>query len=343
MRRRKFLTVSCLTVWSASTFDALRAAVQVPGPQASRTIQVPQDGRRGSSVVSAVALNTAGTEVAAAGDDHMVRIWKVGESGNIRTLRGHTDWVRGLAYSPDDRLLASGGDDRNVIVWDAATGQNLQREQLPARAVYAIAFAPQSDKIAIAGFDSKVHIRSASSGEEVRTLDGTCRDIRTVAWSADGTTLAAAGQDGKLLLWSAADGQLLHTLNADRRRIRGISFSPDSKQIASAGEGRNIRAFDVATGAELVHFDVRGGKLMSLVHCGQDLIATGGSDNIIRMWSLTEKKEIQQLVGHAGSIDTLDFCDTTGTLVSGSYDTTLKFWEMGEATRTTLSPLRPVR
>ncbi len=342
MRRRRFLTVSCLALWSASSFDALRAWGQVPEAP-SRTIQVPQDGRRGSSVVSAVALNTAGTEVAAAGDDHMVRIWKIGDGGSIRTLRGHTDWVRGLAYSPDDRLLASGGDDRNVIVWDAATGQAIRTSQLPARAIYAIAFGPQSDKIAIAGFDSKVHVRSAATGDEVLTLDGTCRDIRAVAWSGDGATLAAAGQDGKLLLWSAATGQLLHTLNADRRRIRGISFSPDNAQIASAGEGRNIRLFDVATGTELAHFDVRGGKLLSLVHCGQDMLATGGSDNIIRFWSLSEKKELRQLAAHTGSIDALDYCSATKTLVSGSYDTTLKFWPMGETTRTTLSPFQPIR
>lgn len=342
MRRRQFLAVSCMTWYSAAMGSRLLA--QTPSQaSAARTIEVPQAGRRGRSVVSAVAVNSAGTEVAAAGDDHMVRTWQVNGGTGLRTLQRHSDWVRCVAYSPNDQVLASGGDDRNVVIWNAESGQALRTIQLPARAVYALAFSPESEQLAIGGFDSKLHIRSVSTGEEVRTLDCTCRDIRSVAWSVNGATLAAAGQGGKLLLWQAADGQLLHTLNADRRRIRGLSFSPDSTQIASAGEGRNIRLFDVASGTELAHFDVRGGKLMSIVHCGQDVLATGGSDNLIRIWSLTDRQEIKQLTGHKGSINALGYNAATDTLISGSFDTTLMFWPMGETSRTTLNTFPPIR
>ncbi len=344
MHRRTFLTVSGIAWCSATLGTEARLFAQVPTQAtAARTIEVPQANRRGNSVVSAVAVNSAGTEVAAAGDDHMVRIWNIAEGSGVRTLRGHTDWVRALAYSPDGRLLASGADDRGVILWNAADGQQVRRIQTPARAIYGLAFSPESDQLAIGGFDSKLHLRAVSTGEEVRVLDCTCRDIRAVAWSANGTTLAAAGQDGKLLLWGSAGGQLLHTLQADRRRIRGISFSPDSAQIASAGEGRNIRLFDVAAGTELAHFEVRGGKLMSLVHCDQNVVATGGSDNLIRLWDLVEQKEIKQLTGHKGSIDALDYNASTKTLVSGSFDTTLMFWPMAEAGRTTLNSFPPIR
>ena len=33
------------------------------------------------------------------------------------TLRGHKNWVKGVAWDPTGRFLASAGEDRRVLVW----------------------------------------------------------------------------------------------------------------------------------------------------------------------------------------------------------------------------------
>ena len=42
------------------------------------------------------------------------------------TLRGHSNVVASVAYSPDGKHLVSGSADKTVKVWDAQTGKEVR-------------------------------------------------------------------------------------------------------------------------------------------------------------------------------------------------------------------------
>jgi WD40 repeat protein len=90
----------------------------------------------------------------------------------LQECRGHTDWVRSLAFAADGRTLVSGSHDKTVRFWDVATGKELRRFDEPD-SVLAVALAPDGKTVATTSGHSTnskwtVRFLDAATGEEQR-------------------------------------------------------------------------------------------------------------------------------------------------------------------------------
>ena len=67
-------------------------------------------------------------------------LWDVAARDEVRWLRGHTNTIWALAFSPDGKTLASGSADQTVKFWDIASG-DLRETIVPGESGY-----PQADE-----------------------------------------------------------------------------------------------------------------------------------------------------------------------------------------------------
>jgi WD40 repeat protein len=52
-----------------------------------------------------------------------VKVWDAQTGQELLTLKGHTNLVTSVAFSPDGQRLVSGSADDTVKVWDASLGE----------------------------------------------------------------------------------------------------------------------------------------------------------------------------------------------------------------------------
>jgi tRNA A-37 threonylcarbamoyl transferase component Bud32 len=205
------------------------------------------------------------------------------------TLKGHTDRVLAVAFSPDGKRLASGSRDHTVRVWYAQTGQTALTLTGHRSEVLSVAFSPDGKRLASAA-DHTVRVWDAQTGQEQLTLSEP-RDVKSVAFSPDGRCLAGGSCDffnpekGEVKVWDAQTGQKVLTLQGHTREVSSVAFSPDGKRLASASGDQTVKVWDAQTGQELLTLKGHGIGVTSVAFslAGQRL-ASASSDGTVKVW-----------------------------------------------------------
>ena len=57
--------------------------------------------------------------------DYTLKVWELESGRALRTLKGHTDSVIGVAVTPDGKRAVSASWDKTLKVWDLESGEAL--------------------------------------------------------------------------------------------------------------------------------------------------------------------------------------------------------------------------
>jgi WD40 repeat protein len=220
------------------------------------------------------------------------------------------------------------GGDGQVYLWDRNTDTRIKPIIAQNEPISATEFTPDGKHLIVVGFRCKLLTYDLQQRELIDSWQSPCMDMRAVAASADQQWIAAGGRNGIVRIWSRDSRQVARDIRAQNQRIRTIAFDKQSKRLITAGEDRTIHVFDIASGQAIGRIAVQTSKVMSLAVLDADHVAAAGSDNIIRAYDLESGQISAELAGHTGSVATLT--RNANLLASGSYDTTIRVWNIAE-------------
>ena len=180
-----------------------------------------------------------------------------------RIVKGHSQDVKSLSWSPDGAKLASGARDGTVRIWDAAAVIELRVLRCPSPDVSEVAWSPDGSHLA-AVTNGEVLLWDADSGREIRVMNTSPTSPRASAtygpnfvaahWSPDGRLLAVDGWiDGTVRLIDTKTGEEAKRLQvATAGASASIGWSPKGDYVASSARNeRVIRVWNSATWQEV--------------------------------------------------------------------------------------------
>ncbi len=250
--------------------------------------------------------------------------------GEVRSFRGHTDAVWGVAFSPNGRQALSTSSDFSIRLWDLDSGKAIRSYQGHTNHTHAVAFSPDGREFLSCSQDGTMRRWNVATGEELNRADLGNELLTDVALSPDGKLALVASFDKTLHLWDVKAWKEIRQFEGHTNHVQRVVFSADGRRALSAGWDRTVRLWDVESGKEIRCFEGHQDSVVGLALSpdGRLALSGAGGEKPLRLWDVETGKELRAFEGHEGGVHGVAFSPDGRLALSGGADNTIRLWEV---------------
>ncbi|RYO81737.1 hypothetical protein DL763_008475 [Monosporascus cannonballus] len=289
-------------------------------------------------IIISLDVDWSGYWVATGAKDNTAKLWRVDpENGSYTcyaTFSGHAESVSAVAlprarpaegskahadplnHAPP--FLITGSSDQTIKKWEIPREPH-QSAKKGARATYT----------------RKAHDK----------------DINAIDVSQSAQLFASASQDRAVKIWSIQEGEVQGILRGHRRGVWSVSFAPPDTPIIQgeqgpvAGKGvvitgsgdKTVKLWSLTDYSCLRTFESHSNSVLKVawlnIPKGEErnkkpvLFSSAGGDGLVKVWDANTGETACTLDNHEDRVWALAVHPETNTIVSGSGDSTVTFWE----------------
>ncbi|SFT52118.1 WD-40 repeat-containing protein [Lishizhenia tianjinensis] len=226
----------------------------------------------------------------------------------------------------DSGFLFTTSADKFIARWNLEKGEQEAFAIKLDHPAYSLALINEDKHLLIGSSRGNVHVIDLEQKQEIKNLAQHKTGVFSLCYNAKKSEFYATDAEGYFSVWSAEDFSLKLILPLNCGKIRSMTLADEGELLILSCQDGTTRILECNFYNEIVTLKShRMGANVALVK--DEVLYTGGKDAYIRLWDWKSEKLIKEVPAHNYAV--YDLIDMGDTLVSASFDKTIKVWEPG--------------
>lgn len=283
--------------------------------------------------VKAVRISADGTHALTGSFDYSMIYWDLsGETPRIaRRFDEHDGAVNAVAFLPGSKRALSAGDDGIVRLWELETGKLLHAFKGHTGKIVDIDVSPDGKLAATASWDRSARLWDLEKLEPGLVLDGHTGPVNAIAFTGTDsktTGVYTASYDGAIRDWDLASGDSTRIVYKHGWGINCLKALPGGKLIFGSLNGA-AGVIEIGSGEQTTVLNPHEGPVLAIsVSPDDSLVATGGGDGGVNIWSTSDWVIKEQYQNPYGPVWAIAFTRGSATLYYAGLDDFVTLWQV---------------
>lgn len=236
------------------------------------------------------------------------------------------------AFNPSTNLLTVCFGSGLFSIYELPSFSNIHSLSMAASPISAVSINKTGEWLALGSSKTgQLLVWEHTSESNILKQSSHLDTMTTLSYSPDSTRIVTGSDDGLIKIWDINSGFHIATFTEHTGAVTGSAYSKRGNVLFTSSLDGSVRAWDMLRYRNFRTFTAptRLSFACLAIDPSAEVVCAASHDSFdIHLWSVQTGALLDQLSGHEGPISTLAFTPDGRYLISGSWDRTVRVWNI---------------